>query len=430
MMEYKLLDILLIIFSTQIIRTYLSVFGNPSKKRGFLLWLLWGVYFIFQIWVNESDSSIPIVTILLNIILVFFIYKISYQVNYKPAIFHVCIFYAFGMIIEIITYLVLEKTGISVMPYGYQVGNVISNITLYLLVHVIKRRKKYNPLANVSVKYWFLLFLIPLASIYIIHNSFYIASENQRNIFFLITTILMILINYITFDVYDKLGVQQEVEKKNLMYEQQIALCTKQSLERETAYQETRRIRHDLNEYLIDLKATVQAGEIDKIETKIDNLLANNQIYKNEISRSGNIVIDSLINYKYSIAQKDGIHMNCHIMVSSQTPFDGTDLCIILGNLIDNALDAMQELPDVNQRQISISISESKEILCISIQNPYNGKIHQAKSGQLQTQKHDKENHGIGLSSVKQSVDKYNGELITEFENGIFIATVLLYPQE
>lgn len=51
----------------------------------------------------------------------------------------------------------------------------------------------------------------------------------------------MILINYVTFDVYDKLGSHLETEKKNLAYEQQIALCNKQAAEREAAYQETRR---------------------------------------------------------------------------------------------------------------------------------------------------------------------------------------------
>ena len=101
----------------------------------------------------------------------------------------------------------------------------------------------------------------------------------------------MIMVNYITFDVYDKLGSQQETEQRNLAYEQQIALCNKQAAERETAYQETRMVRHDLNGYLVDLKAAIQSGKLKEAEKKIDTILKNNQIYRNEVSRSGNLVI-------------------------------------------------------------------------------------------------------------------------------------------
>lgn len=77
------------------------------------------------------------------------------------------------------------------------------------------------------------------------------------------------MVNYVTFDVYDKLGRQQETEKRNLAYEQQIALCNKQAAERETAYQETRRVRHDLNGYLVDLKAAIQSGELKEAEKRL-----------------------------------------------------------------------------------------------------------------------------------------------------------------
>ena len=79
----------------------------------------------------------------------------------------------------------------------------------------------------------------------------------------------MILINYITFDVYDKLGNNLEIEKRNLAYEQQIALCNKQAAERETSYQETRRIRHDLKDYLIDLKVTLKNRNLNDALKKL-----------------------------------------------------------------------------------------------------------------------------------------------------------------
>ena len=80
---------------------------------------------------------------------------------------------------------------------------------------------------------------------------------------------------------------------------------------------------------------------------------------------------------------------------------------------------------------MEVSVSQVKGSLTIMVQNPYERKIRRNDSGQLLTSKKDSINHGIGLSSVQSwKVDKYNGELLTDYENGLFRATVLLYLPE
>lgn len=427
MNEYRLLNILMVLFSTQVVSTYLTAFHNNKKVISIARWLAWGIYVIFQCWVMESNASRPLFILTMNILLICTIYKSSYHINNKTALFRVGIFYVFWMLVEVAVNYVLGKTGVVAMSYGFIVGNVISKIIVYIIVHIFKRCRKRDSLTDISFKYWIRLFSIPLVTIYVIHNTFYLTCQNQRNIFFLITTILMILANYVTFDVYDKLGSQQETEKRNIAYEQQIMLCNKQAEEREVAYQETRRVRHDINDYLVDLKATIQSGQIREAEKKIDTILKNNQIYKNEVSHSGNLVIDSLINYKYSLAQREGTDIKCYVFVPEQIPFDGADLCIILGNLLDNAIEAVGRLPK-EYRRLEVSVSQVKGSLCIMVQNPYEGRIRKNRKGQLLTSKKDSLNHGIGLSSVQRSADKYNGEVLINLKNGLFRVVVLLYP--
>lgn len=427
MIEYRLLNILMVLFSMQVVSTYLDAFHNHKKNRSIVGWMGWGAYILFQYWVMESNASHPLFILTINIFMIFIIYKSLYHVNNKAALFCAGIFYALWMLVEVATNYVLGKTGVTAMSYGFIVGNVISKLIMYISVHILKHCRKSDSLTDISYKYWARLFFIPLVTIYVIHNTFYLTCQNERNVFFLITTILMILVNYVTFDVYDKLGSQQETEKRNLAYEQQIALCNKQAAEREAAYQETRRVRHDLNGYLVDLKAAIQSGRLKEAEKKIDTILEHNQIYRNEVSRSGNLVIDSLINYKYSLARKEMIDMKCYVFVPEQMPFGGADLCIILGNLIDNAMEAAGNLPE-GKRHMEVSVSQVKGSLSIMVQNPYEGKIIRTRSGQILTNKQDSLNHGIGLSSVQRSVDKYNGELLTDYGNGMFKAMVLLYP--
>lgn len=427
MNEYRtLLNILLIFLSTQIICTYLSSFHNQRLSSKAMPCLAWGLYVLFHLWIIVSNASQPLLILIVNIILTFIIYKSSYRVNNKTALFLAGILYAIWMLVEVITSNLLQLTNIKDNSYFFMVGSTVSEVAMYIAVHILKRHRKSSFYTDIPFHYWLRLFLIPVATFYIIHHTYCITSSDSSKGFFTVTTILMILVNYVTFDVYDKLGNNAETEKRNLAYEQQIALCNKQAAEREAAYQETRRIRHDLNGYLLNLKTFIQSGNTKEAETKIDYILERNQIHKNEVSHSGNLVIDSLINYKYSLAQNNNIDMKCYVFVPEQMPYDGADLCIILGNLIDNAMEAVSCLA-VEQRHMDISISQVKDNLSIVIQNPYKGNIKKNRRGQIITSKPDKRVHGIGLDSVQRTVEKYDGELLVEYKNGLFKVNVLLY---
>lgn len=427
MNEYRtLLTILLIFLSTQIISTYLSSFHNQRKSSKTMPWLAWGLYILFHYWIMVSSASQPLLILIVNIILTFMVYKSSYRVNNKTALFLAGILYAIWMLVEVITSNLLQLTNIKDNSYFFMVGSTVSEVAMYIAVHIMKRHRKSSFYTDIPFHYWLRLFLIPVATFYIIHNTYCITTTDSNKGFFTVTTILMILVNYVTFDVYDKLGNNAETEKRNLAYEQQIALCNKQAAEREAAYQETRRIRHDLNGYLLNLKTFIQSGNTKEAETKIDYILEHNQIHKNEVSHSGNLVIDSLINYKYSLAQNNGINMKCYAFVPEQMPFDGADLCIILGNLLDNAMEAVNNLA-ADQRHMDISLSQVKDNLSIVVQNPYAGNIIKNRRGQIITSKPDKRIHGIGLDSVQRTVEKYNGEFLVEYKNGLFKANVLLY---
>lgn len=429
MNEYAGLNFLMLLFSTQIIHAYLGTFHNQKKPHNKGKWLAWGAYLLFQYWVMSSNASQPLFILIVNIVLLFFIYKSSYYVNNRTALFLSAILYVFWMLMEVIVSGILLYMPIEDYSYFFTIGNTVSKLTLYMAVHILKHFRTSNLYSEMPLHYWLRLFLIPVATFYIIHNTYHLASANNSSLFFSLTTILMILINYVTFDVYDKLGHHVEAEKRNIAYEQQIALCNKQAAEREAAYQETRRVRHDLKGYLVDLRTAIRSGKLDVAEEKIDLMLEQNQIYKNEVSRSGNLVIDSLINYKYSLAQKEGIDMKCYIFIPEELIFNSADLCVILSNLIDNAMEAVEQLKP-EQRYIDISMTQIKDSLSIMIKNPYQGRITVDGTGHILTSKWDKRNHGIGLDSIRRTVEKYKGELLIEYEQGVFSISILLFSPE
>lgn len=430
MSEYTLIKLLMLLFYMHIVNTYQGIFSERRKSRRCAGWMAWGAYVLFQCRIMWSNARYPLLNVVINFMLIVIVYKCSYHIGNRAALFRTAILYTVWRLVEVAANYMLEKTGtVAASSYDFIVGNIISKILMYILVYALKCCRKSGSEMHISIKYRTGLFFIPVVTIYVIYKTFLLTYGSRRNVFFLLITVFMILINYIAFVVYDKLGILMETEKKNLLYEQQIALCNKQATERENAYQETKRVRHDINGYLLDLRASVQSGELEEAVKKIDALLWHNSMYHNEVSRSGNIVIDSLINYKYSVACGEGICMKCVVRVPSRLPFDGADLCIILGNLLDNAIEAAVSLPD-GQRHMALTIVWVKESLSIAVQNFYGGKIRRSATGQLLTNKKDGLNHGIGLTSVQRSVDKYGGELLTDYGNGLFKATVLLYASE
>lgn len=118
----------------------------------------------------------------------------------------------------------------------------------------------------------------------------------------------------------------------------------------------------------------VQTGQTSEAEKYIMQMLdvgAGDR--PEEISHSGNIVIDSLINHAYAAAQKDNVQFNVNVLVPASLPFESGHLAIVLGNLLENALEACRNIPD-EKGFISLDISYAKDIFQLCIKNNYQAK--------------------------------------------------------
>lgn len=153
MVEYSLLNILMVLFSTQVVSTYLGAFGNHKKNHSIAVVLVWGAYILYEYWVMESNANKPLFILIINIFLIFIIYKALYQVNNKEALFRAGILDTLWMLAEVATNYVLAKTGVAAMSYGFIVGNVISKLIMYISVHILKRCRKSDSLTYISYKY-------------------------------------------------------------------------------------------------------------------------------------------------------------------------------------------------------------------------------------------------------------------------------------
>jgi sensor histidine kinase YesM len=331
------------------------------------------------------------------------------------------------MLVEIVLSTIFSIIGF----HGYYVefmGAFISKILMFTSATAVGQYLKRKGGYDVPVRYVLMLIFIPTGSIYIMHNVFLIGINTKKYQFFsVVTGILLLLINYIIFEVYDSLAENAEYQKKNLLFKQQLDLCDQQASEREKQNLKIRSLRHDMKNYLACLLGMVKEGKTEDATDYIEKLLeANLTDTIHDVSRSGNIVIDSLVNYKCYLAKKAGVKFYINAFIPTVLPFQNGHLTVILGNLLENALDACRNMIS-KKRFIELKMSYRKEILSIEVCNSYEGKRYQDSFRRFLTTKEYSYNHGLGLASVEQSIVPYHGKLIAECNDNIFQVTIVMY---
>lgn len=138
----------------------------------------------------------------------------------------------------------------------------------------------------------------------------------------------------------------------------------------------------------------------------------------------GDEAVDYLINSKIALAVSQNIRVNTNIEFPRRTNIRSVDLVAILGNLLDNSLEAVNNEED-SLRFINLTIRRINDMLAIKVENGCNA-APAAADGELQTSKTDKTLHGWGLQSVRTAAERYDGTIETEYSNHTFCAVVIL----
>lgn len=200
-------------------------------------------------------------------------------------------------------------------------------------------------------------------------------------------------------------------------------LMSKHIAEVENIYRQMRGWRHDYHSHIQAVKAHLKLEQYAEIGTYLDKLdtdLTN----VDTVIKSGNVMVDAILNSKISIAASKKININAKAVVPKKLAISEIDLCIIIGNLLDNATEACVKLPDEADRFIRIYIDILKEQLYISVTNAVGGSIR--KSGNVYLSSKEKEGHGFGLMRVDKITDKYGGFINRQSEEGVFATEIML----
>lgn len=202
----------------------------------------------------------------------------------------------------------------------------------------------------------------------------------------------------------------------------QDSVLKKQRDEVQNIYQTMRAWRHDYHNHMQAIKALLSMGKKDELSDYLDNLEKDLDSIDIAI-RTGNVGLDAILSSKVSIARKNNIEVNCTAKVPQDLKISDVHFCAIVGNLMDNAIEACEKIPASCPRFIRIYIGLFKSQLYISVSNSTKEKKRR-RLGELVTSKLGE--HGFGLRRIDKLAEKYDGYVNRKNEPGIFATEVML----
>lgn len=214
--------------------------------------------------------------------------------------------------------------------------------------------------------------------------------------------------------------IMKREEDKTIIYQNK--LMKQQMDEIENIYMTMRGWRHDYHNHIQSLKGYLSLNKVEQMKNYLNELETDLDSI-DTLYHSGNLQLDSILNAKLAIAEKGQIRIHCDASIPPQLHVSDLDLCVILGNLLDNAIESCRKIKDPDERFIRVYIGILKKHLYISIINATSETVKQRTDHYFTTKRGD---HGHGLKRVDQVVKKYDGYLNRQNEPGVFATEIVL----
>ncbi len=241
-------------------------------------------------------------------------------------------------------------------------------------------------------------------------------------------TYLILSVILLSGIMVNRLSRQYETEKELAeLKERQTELLERDYNVLNKAYSENARTFHDMHNHIGAVRSLLASEKYDKAIEYLDNLQKPLSGIASTVW-TGDETVDYLINSRIAAAENERINFETQIEFPKGANIGSADLCAVLGNLLDNAFDAVRKDKSAENRSIRLIIRRINCMLIIKVVNTFNGEIN-ITGGKLKTTKTDGGLHGWGVESARTAAAKYGGTITTTAENGIFtaVATMSFY---
>jgi len=400
----------------------METFFQKRKSSAYMMWLSYLSFYIlsgfaFLMW------NIVIISMTVSL-LTFFVITLNYEspmlkrILVTPTILLILLVIVEHLGVVLYTqseFAFIQPMGLAEYAFTQFIAyGVIAYVFTFLLKKLLVNIKKDSLKSPLYLASYLVIAIISFAISILIFN------HPNLSLFAIAAMIIALTtINVLALFFLDRLSIAFEKRLEAALHVQEKEYYFVQVQLMQETVKKVRSIRHDMNLHLSTLKNF--ATDNKEATAYINSLL--HDIGESEVySATGNVAVDSIINFKLKNAKEEHIKTDLSLLIPANLNIEIADIVTILGNLLDNSLDAVAKVED---KLIRLDIAFSKSTLYIKIDNTFDGKVKYADGESITTRKSGDE-HGYGLENIRKSVEKYNGHLDISHEGNVFSVGALL----
>ncbi len=410
-------DIIFYMFSIYIDIRYIKLFLRPKGNSSVNMKLLCAVGFAVN-WLIYQFIPISFLLIISAFGALLFVAIFEYKGKLFEKMLVVALEMAIRVAIEgIVWRLLVWLNGDNI---NGTLGSLLSNLLLLLIAVALERCISVDKEISLPWGSYLNMFLVSIGGA--ILAEILTDMSGVREQFVIFGLCIICIMNIGTYYMYEKVYDAYKEKMKKTVLESQIAMYQNQFEIIYASRQDMKQLRHDMKNHFMLIEGYLQKGKYEEAQKYIRQLAEKTSSTK-EYVNTGNDELDSILNYQLGRAENLQCETDVKIEVPKERFMSDFDLNMLLSNLMDNALEAIEK---TKERVLTVRIKYIKRILYISVYNSYNGNVKK-EGNKLLTTKAKKEEHGIGMTCIRSIVDKYQGEMTVQTVEDMFKSDIIMY---
>lgn len=372
--------------------------------------------------ISQSYPAYLICFVILAIVYSKWIFNISVHNSLLVSIFYIAAQFSLAFVEE---WIVIYFCGKFIGAYR----SIVTQLLICLFFVGFRRlfRQSFSQEQHVPMSYYTLVIMVSLCSL-IVKERFMsqgIHHYMPNNMKYLGTiAMLLFVINLLIFYLYSRITADRlrwmQTYTLQMRYEQEQKVLEEITLSNQVMSQR----QHNFKQHIFTIKFLADGEEYEELKQYCKNLLHQSW---DGVLQTGNPIVNAIVSQKKAQAQEKGVNLKIESdQLPISLPIENIDLSVLIGNLIDNAVEACCEMRDA---QVELTIKMFPGYLAVRVTNPVRENIGK-NNPKLYSTKKNRLTHGWGIPSIRMIAEKYSGEMSVEMTEKKFQATVILFWKE
>ncbi len=403
-------------FDLIVLSRFLSVLFSKKQVTRRIELLIYLTYYVISL-LMYFYLNIPLVNLLGTLVLYIGISYI-YKSGFKKRLLSVLLIIVFYALIEVLSYFAITPMSLNELVTTVDIELItilivvrILNFTSVLFLEKFTVVKKGEQL---PATIWAAMSFIPIGSMILTVTLYF---SNPDEIVILFGAFFLFVLNGFVFYLYDRqTNIYLDIIDSSVLQQQNDAYKSHIKLIEESN-SNIRTIKHDMKNHMNTMAKLLEEKEYGELTEYLAT--TSNYIKVNENFKSGNHTIDSIINYKTMIAEANNVMLEADVQIPSNLNVNSFDLTTVIGNVLDNGIEATMYSQKTNK--LMFSIKYDRGVLYITSANNFNAEYENKKN---------RKGRGQGLKNVRRIVEKYSGVMTTGVEKDMYKVSILMYVEK